>query len=142
MVLSHTRRLLVVNLALNACPLCDAFQPWLAQSAQRHPDVLFGRLALDAVADEGAQRLLSALSVGALPVTLLLWGRQLMAQLEAAGAEQRPPTCRCPPEAAARKAALELHSAIMQAKLQARLQHADCAAEPAAAALAPRLAFA
>ena len=142
MVLSHTRRLLVVNLALNACPLSDALQPWLARSAQRHPDALFVRLALDAAADEGAERLLSALSLGALPVTLLLWGRQLLAQLEAAGAAQQPLTCRCPPEAAAREAAANLHAAILQAKLQARLQHSDCAAEAAAAAPAPRLVYA
>lgn len=137
MVVSHTRRLLVVSLALNACPFSDAMMPWLAHSAQRHPDALFLRLAVDAAADEGTERLLSALSISALPVTLLLGGQQLLARLEAVGtgAGGRPP------EAAAREAALELHSAIMAAKLQARLQHADCA-PAAAAAPAPCLVYA
>lgn len=133
MVVSHTRRLLVVSFALNACPFGDALLPWLAQTAQRHPDALFMRLAIDAAADDGAERLLSALSIGALPVTLLLAGQQLLARLEAAGG--------CSPQAAAREAALDLHSALMAAKLQARLQHADCAPQ-AAAAPAPCLVYA
>jgi hypothetical protein len=134
MVVSHTRRLLVVSFALNSCPFSDAMLPWLAHSAQRHPDALFLRLAVDAAADEGAERLLSALSIGALPVTLLLAGQQLVARLDASGAGRRPP------EAAAREAALELHSAIMAAKLQARLQSADCAPQGAEeSALAPCL---
>ncbi len=135
MVASHTRRLLVVSFALNACPFSDALLPWLAHSAQRHPDALFLRLAINSAADEGAERLLSALSIGALPATLLLAGQQLVARLEAAGAGGRPP------EAAAREAALELHQAIMAAKLQARLQHADCAPQGAAAP-APCLVYA
>lgn len=137
MVVSHTRRLLVVSLALNACPFSDAMLPWLAHSAQRHPDALFLRLAVDAAADEGAERLLSALSISALPVTLLLGGQQLLARLETVGAGVGSR----PPEAVAREAALELHSAIMAAKLQARLQHADCA-PAAAAAPAPCLVYA
>lgn len=137
MVVSHTRRLLVVSLALNACPFSDAMLPWLAHSAQRHPDALFLRLAVDAAADEGAEHLLSALSISALPVTLLLGGQQLLARLETVGAGVGSR----PPEAVVREAALELHSAIMAAKLQAGLQHADCA-PAAAAAPAPCLVYA
>ncbi|PRW34064.1 putative beta-D-xylosidase 7 [Chlorella sorokiniana] len=61
---SHARRLLVCGFAVNACPFQALLQP-------SRPDAAFMQLA-DVAADMGAERLLSALPCGALPIGLLL----------------------------------------------------------------------
>lgn len=126
-VASHTRRLLVIHFAIQACPFCDALLPWLAQAAARHPDALFARLAVSAGGGKTAVAgpLLGAQhAAGALPCTLLLWGQTVLAQLATAGGSGAATAA---PEAAAASAARDLNQALMAAEVTTRLQHADCA---------------
>jgi len=135
-VLSQTRRLIVVNMAWQACPLADAFQTFFQDAAGQHPDAIFARLALSEAADEAAGELLQALHVGTLPCTMLLWGKQLLSQLEVAAAYGATP------EAAAAGAASDLQAALLAAGVQTRLQHADMAVPAAAPAQECCLVFA
>lgn len=80
---SNTRRLLVANFFLSACPLSAAFQP-------TRGDALFAQL-VDMGADLGADRLLSALPFAALPVAALLWAQQLRSWLQPASRQSQEP---------------------------------------------------
>lgn len=80
---SHARRLLVCGFAINACPFQALLQP-------SRPDAVFMQLA-DVAADVGAERLLSALHFGALPVGLALWGAQAWGCLHSAASQAQQP---------------------------------------------------
>lgn len=80
---SHARRLLLCGAAVNAFPFQAVLQP-------NRADVVFMQLA-DVAADVGADRLMSALPYGALPICLLLWGSQIWGCLRPAASQaQRP----------------------------------------------------
>lgn len=125
LVLSHTRRLLVIHLTLAACPFSDAFQPMLErQAAALHPDALLGRLALSTAADSAAEQLLQGLGIDSLPCTLLLWSQQVLSKLQVEDGT------------APQEAARDLRAALLAASKQMQLRRVDCAAGP----VAPRAA--
>lgn len=115
---SPARRLLVLSLALQACPLGSA-------AAQRGPNVEWLQEMLGAAGGDAADVLLAAVQAGAL---LMCWGNSPQAAAASGNAGSGP-------------ADVELRRAQLAASVEARLQRYDFAAPAPAPGGAPAVVY-
>lgn len=108
LIACHPRRLLVAHFGAG-CALDAAVLRRLQAAAAAHPEALFLRLHMrPGDAEHEHELLLQGLHIGALPCTLLLRGRELLARVQAGGGGGASAA----PEAAADQASRQLQAAI------------------------------